>query len=134
MSPVLFAVPVYPPSNIFFFRFRFTLPTAKQPIHRSIYASRLIDLSLFEKKKKKKNTRYRVTSRTRCTQTVNSVRNIYDFDELLASRRRKESMHAYISRVHFCSDSTVVSPLRHASLSPCASRVTDKKLGFSRDR
>lgn len=49
------------------------------------------------------------------------------------SRRRKESthtlVHALLLRFSQSWDSTV-SPLRHASLSPCASCVTDKKLDF----
>lgn len=127
-----------PPNNNIFPAVSVSLLRQRWKSHPSIHLHVAVDRSFW----RKYSPRYRVISRTRCTQTVTRLQ-IIRFrtpilpSELLVSRRGKESMHAlaHISRVHFCSrfsqsSDPTVSPLRHASLSPCASCVTDKKLDF----
>lgn len=137
MSPVFYSPFQLPAKQQHFSgRFRFTSsPTAKEP---SIDPFTCRSWSIFLAKILASLSRNITDSmHTNRNSVANTISNTHFTRELLVSRRGKESMHAlaHISRVHFCSrfsqsSDPTVSPLRHASLSPCASCVTDKKLDF----
>lgn len=134
MSPVFYSPFQLPAKQQHFSgRFRFTSsPTAKEPsIDPFTCRSWSIFLAKILASLSRNITDSMHTNRNSVANNTISNTHFTQWTPCVTEGKREYAC----SRVHFCSrfsqsSDPTVSPLRHASLSPCASCVTDKKLDF----